>query len=422
MEYTAATKIGNSTVISATFTPEETAALRQQALQAKARSLHVPGFRPGKAPLGMVAKYVSNQDLKDEVIQKAASQAYLAFLKEQSDADALIFEPEIVDSTVGEELNDELKLQVRVFELPRTDQTFWKSIEVEDEPVDVTKSVERRISALVEALTETSPKEGPAEKGDAVAVTIKTEKATNPYHTELTVGEGEVGKAYEPYLVGMMPGETRHFSVQLSGSSMEGEITLESVAEKHIPPVDDNFARSVGAFENLEELRKTLEDDERRKAEEARKDALFTRAVDTAAEKLAIDFPGYVRRDATEQRLGEIKESLARNGLSLNEYLKYNNIAMEQLMKDVEADAVKALQRDLLMEATERACGIVADDAVIDEYVGEHADELTKAGIDTSTEAGRKTAGNVIVWEKTRDLIVDSVAVKTAAKTAQEEP
>ncbi len=421
MEYTAATKIGNTTVISATFAPEETIALRQQALEAKACSLRVPGFRPGKAPLGMVAAYVSNQDLKDEVIQKAASQAYLAFLKEQSNADALIFEPEIVDSTVGEELNDELKLQVRVFELPTTDRAFWKSIEVEDEPVDVTKSVERRISALVEALTETSPKNGPAATGDTTSVTIKTDKATNPYHTELTVGEGEVGKAYEPYLSGMMPGETKHFSVQLSGSPMEGDITLESVAEKHIPPVDDDFARSVGAFETLEELRKRLEDDERLKAEEARKDALFTRAVDTAAEKLAIGFPGYVRRDATEQRLGEIKESLARNGLSLNEYLKYNNIALEQLMKDVEADAVKALQRDLLMEATERACQIAADAAAIDEYIGEHAEELTKAGIDASTEAGRKTAGNVIVWEKTRDLIVDSVAVKVPTKSTQEE-
>jgi len=231
VEYTAATKIGNSTVISATFTPDETSAFRQQALQAKARSLRVPGFRPGKAPLGMVASYVSNDDLKDEVVQKAASQAYLAFLKDQSDADALIFEPEIVSSTVGEELNDELKLEVRVFELPKTDQAFWNGIEVEDEPVDVTKAVERRISALVEALTETSPKEGAAGTGDAVTVTIKTEKSTNPYHTELTVGEGEVGKAYEPYLVGMLPGETRHFSVQLSGSSMEGDITLESVAE-----------------------------------------------------------------------------------------------------------------------------------------------------------------------------------------------
>ena len=421
MEYTAATKVGNSTVISATFAPEETSALRQEALQAKARSLRVPGFRPGKAPLGMVANYVSNEDLKDEVVQKAASQAYLAFLKDQSDADALIFEPEIVSSTVGEELNDELKLEVRVFELPRTDQAFWNGVEVEDEPVDVTRAVERRISALVEALTETSPKEGTAGTGDAATVTIKTEKSTNPYHTELTVGEGEVGKAYEPYLVGMLPGETRHFSVQLSGSSMEGDITLESVAEKHVPSVDDDFARSVGAFETLAELRKTLEDDERRKAEEARKDALFTRAVDAAAEKLGIDFPGYVRREAAEQRLGEIKESLARNGLSLNEYLKYNNITPEQLMKDVEADAVKALQRDLLMEATERACGIAADDAAIDEYVSGHGEDLTKAGIDASTEAGRKTAGNVIVWEKTRDLIVNSVAVKTALKTVQEE-
>jgi len=269
-------------------------------------------------------------------------------------------------------------------------------------------------------VTETSPKDGPTAHGDSVTVTIATGKSQNPYHTEFTVGEGEVGKAYEPFLSGMNVGESKHFSVQMQESILEGDLTLDGIAEKHIPEVNDEFARSVGAFDSLVELRKTLEEDEQHKADEARKDSIFSRAIESAAEKLGIEFPGYVRRDATQERLGEIKDSLTRNGLSLNEYLKYNNINAEQLTQDVEADAVKLLQRDLLMEATERACGIVAGDADIEAYVESHKEELAKAGIDTTTESGRKTIRNVIVWENTRSLIAGAVQLKEPSEAKQE--
>jgi trigger factor len=420
VEYTTTKKIGNSTVLSATFSADEVSAMRRDATLAMAGKLRIPGFRPGKAPLSIVGNYVSDEELKDDVLQKAASQTYVAFLKEHKETDALIFEPEIVDSVLEDAAADGLKVDVRVFEMPKADHDLWSGVEVEDIQTDTTKAVESRVRALVDAVTETSPKDGPATYGNSVTVTIATEKSQKPYHTEFTMGEGEVGKAYEPFLTDMNVGESKHFSVQMQESVLEGDITLDGIAEKHVPEVNDEFARSVGAFDSLVELRKTLEEDEMHKADEARKDTIFGRAIESAAEKLGIDFPGYVRRDATEERLGEIKESLARNGLSLNEYLKYNNISAEQLGKDVEADAVRLLQRDLLMEATERACGIVAGDVDIETYVESHKEELAKAGIDTATENGHKTIRNIIVWENTRSLIVGAVQLKESPKAEQE--
>jgi len=422
MEYTTTTKKGNSATLSATFNADEVSAMRHDAMLAMAGKFRIPGFRPGKAPLSIVAKYVDDEELKDDIFQKAASQAYVSFLKDHKDTEALIFEPEIVSSALeGDAETSRLTVDVRVFEMPKADRAMWNGIEVEEVPIDTAKAVEARIRALVDAVTETVPKDGPAGHGDAVTVSVATEKSQTPYHTEFTVGEGDVGQAYEPVVTGMNAGESRHFSVQLKESSLEGEITLEGLAEKHVPEVNDEFAKTVGAFSSLEELRAMLERDEQHKADEARKETIVGRAVEAAVEKLGIDFPGYVRRDATQRRLDEIKESLTRNGLSLNEYLKYNNIDMEQLRKDVEADAVRLLQRDLLMEATERSCGIAAEDADVDAYVRSHGEELTKAGVNASTESGRKTVRNIIEWEKTRDLILDSVMLKKQDEARQEE-
>jgi trigger factor len=421
VEYTTTDKTGNAIVLSASFSSDEVAAMHHEALQTVAGRLRIPGFRPGKAPLSIVAQYVNDDELKDDILQKAASQTYLTFLKEHKDTDALIFEPEIVDTAWDKESEQGLKVSVRVFEMPKTDLEFWGGIQVEDVQTDTAKAVNDRMMSLVDAVTETSPKDGPAAHGDAVNVSILTEKSANPYHTELTIGEGNVGKAYEDVLVGMSAGETRHFNVQMQGSQLEGDITVDSVAEKHVPELNDEFARMVGSFGSLAELRKSLEDDEQRKANEARQNAIFDRAVEAAADKLGLNFPGYVRRDATEQRLGEIKNSLSHNGLSLNEYLKYNNISAEQLTKDVEADAVKMLQRDLLMEATERACDVTAADSEIDAYAALHKEELAKAAIETTTDKGRASVRNVVVWDKTRDLITGAVQMKEPSGAKQEE-
>ena len=90
------------------------------------------------------------------------------------------------------------------------------------------------------------------------------------------------------------------------------------------------------------------------------------------------------------------------------------------MTQDVEADAVKLLQRYLLMEATERACSIVAGNADIEAYAESHKEELAKAGIDTTTENGRKTIRNVIVWENTRSLIAGAVQLKEPSEVKQE--
>lgn len=421
MEYATTKKTGNAITLSASFSAEEVSTMRREALAKEAGRLRVPGFRPGKAPTSIVAKYVTDEELKEDIIRKAASQAYITFLKEHQETGALIFEPEVIGTSWTETDNAALGIDVCVYELPATDVAFWKDVEVEDVPIDVAPAVRRRLLSLVDAVTEVTPKDGPAKSGDSVNVSILTLKATKPYKTELTVGGGEVGKAYQEVLVGMKTGESKHFTVTIQDSQLEGDITVENVCERHVPEINDEFARSVGSYDTLFELEKALTDDEERKARVARDDTLFERAMKTAAEKLSLEFPMYVRTEATERRMEEIKSSLTKNGLSLNDYLKYNNIGLDQLRADVEADAIVTLQRDLLMEATQRVCAIDASDADVEAYAAQHGEELGKAAIDATTESGRASVRNIVVWDMARELIVKSVRLGGASAAPQKE-
>jgi len=52
--------------------------------------------------------------------------------------------------------------------------------------------------------------------------------------------------------------------------------------------------------------------------------------------------------------------------------------------------------------------------------VDSHKAELDKADIDATTENGRKTIRNVIVWENTRSLIIGAVQLKEPSEAKQE--
>jgi trigger factor len=412
LENTTKSQTGNSLVLSSSFNAEELSALRSQAIQSIGVKMRIPGFRPGKAPLSVLSNYVKESDVNDDLLQAAASKSYSTFLKEDKSTDALIFEPEILSTTWGSVETPALELELRVFRLPRTDREFWSSIEVEDTHIDVESAVERRISALVETATELVPKSGAAGPGDSVGVSILTAGGQRPYRTELVLGEGTVGRAYQDVVAGMNVGESRHFSVTLQEKPLEGDLTLETVAERHVPEVNDEFAHSLGAYDSLDALRASLRAEEEKRAEEERDDSLFAHSVDVAAQRLDLQFPLYVRREETERRVAEMRDRLARNGLSLNEYLKYNSLELGAFTSGVESEAAKGLERELLMEATQRSCEILVDDNDAASYAETNGDELKKAGIDIASYEGKIAIRNIILWQRTRKLIVESVRLK----------
>ena len=61
-------------------------------------------------------------------------------------------------------------------------------------------------------------------------------------------------------LVGMTAGETKNFTAPLAGGDREGQdadvtVTVQSVKERELPELDDDFAQLASEFDTLEELR-----------------------------------------------------------------------------------------------------------------------------------------------------------------------
>jgi trigger factor len=276
------------------------------------RSAHVKGFRPGKAPRSVLERFFGHglreqvvSALVEESIRAAVEQHELPVVSEPKLEDA----PEIVE---GQPLSFKVKFEVRpkITEL-QTHLTLTRtSIHVTDADVDAEIERLREQHAIVRPVEENRP----ARKGDVLIVDYQVEVDGVPQpdrnHEDVSIELGdaallpEIGEA----LLGSLVGETKEVRVHRqaddpnskpTGANTLFRIKVKELREKILPDLDDEFAKDVGEYQTLLELRLAV----RRRLEEsaqARADDLLRQQV---IEKLVDANPIPVPPSLVEQRM-----------------------------------------------------------------------------------------------------------------------
>jgi trigger factor len=239
------------------------------------RVARIPGFRPGKAPSGLVQKHF-RENIRDEILQSLVPKYFEDTVKGQK------------MSVIGRPQFDELKFEdgqpvtfKATFEiLPEFELGNYRGLEVEEEPAAVTEAdLEKAIEQFREQAAVFEPVEGRgAEDGDEVFVNYRglpTEtgpesRGAAPVESrEATVhlGDRQTVPAFTENLRGAKAGEKREFDAaypddypqkSLAGKTLHYAVEVVSVKKKVVPPADDELAKSVSEFQTLEELKAHL--------------------------------------------------------------------------------------------------------------------------------------------------------------------
>jgi trigger factor len=235
-------------------------------IQAKA---HLPGFRPGKAPLSVIRNRFQNeiqQDILEEVIPKALN---ARFAEEKL---AVVGQPNIVDLKF--EPNQPLVFKAQFEVHPEFVLGAYKGLEVEYADPEVTdKDIDDRIEQLRESKAEyinIDPR--PAENGDFVVVGLESgdglegEPIKNP-EMMIQLGDPDTLPAFSEGLLGLTPGESKDITVtypedygqeRLAGKTVTFDVELKHIRRKELPNLDDDFAQSMGDFRTFDEFREQV--------------------------------------------------------------------------------------------------------------------------------------------------------------------
>lgn len=341
----------------------------EKVLQTLSRQVKVPGFRPGKAPRGVVIQRVGEEAYKQEVREalvdefypKAVAELELTPVHAHSDAD-LPEDGAPFTFTIHAELFPE-------FDLPDLDAI---AIERGFEPV-AAKEIEATVARLREEHATLVPVERSVEAGDVVFIETQGEGG-QPWPIDLdrsndtivaqlvgkTIGEsftldlGEDPAAPEPEEGGERPHRTL-------------DIVLNDIKAKERPEADDTFAATLG-FPNwsavLQEIERGLNVERARETFRAQRDEWVQKLLDA----IEIDLPNSLVRRKQSNLLEDLGRDLQQRGLTLQGYLERleERQEREKFESELLEGAQRGVKRDIVLERLMDSHGIPVDDAEFD--------------------------------------------------------
>lgn len=349
----------------------------EQAVKEFSKQMKVPGFRAGKAPRNIVEKQVGSAALLGEAADKTIRDTYPEVLKNEKIEAIGAPKAEIRKLAEGNDLEYVVKTAV----VPEaTLDASWKKAaakinaeyakkkeEIKDEEVD------KEVSALANSRVQLVDVDRAAQKEDSVVLdfTVKMEGVpieggTSKNHP-LILGRGVFIPGFEDQVMGMEKGSHKEFKLtfpadyhakELAGKEAEFAVDLLKVQERRTPEITDEFARSLGKFENLEELRKSVREgmaEERKKQAEESRRGEYVEALIKAAKA---ELPEVLVHEELHRMLHEFGAQLEGMGMQLDAYLEHTKKTREELEKEWHPQAEKRVMAALALEAAAKEEGI----------------------------------------------------------------
>jgi len=333
------------------------------------QEIKIAGFRPGKAPRNLVEQKVGKATVFNNAAEKAVSKNYLEYIKKEKIE--AIGNPEIKVLNAEEEKDFRYKAVVSVMPEIILDEGYVKSIKKINEEfakkiVEVGKEeVDLELEKLAKSRVKLITIRREARKNDSVEIDfnvfmdgVPIENGQSQKHP-LIIGKGVFIPGFEDKIVGMKEGEEKEFELDfpsdyhqknLAGKEATFKVKMNLVQERQVPEINDEFARSLGDFENLDALEKSIRLGIKEEMEMKNKEKRRTDFLEKIMENVKTELPEILVSQETERMLEEFSHQIQAMGMDLENYLKKIKKDKEELKKDWQPQAKKRVISSLAIE------------------------------------------------------------------------
>ena len=297
------------------------------------KSIHIPGFRPGKAPRKMIESMYGAHVFYDDGLEEIFPEVYdFAVLKQDLKA---IGRPSLTNVDINEENIVTLTLTTEVY--PEVTLGQYKGLEVEKAAVEVTDAqVEAELNRMQQNVASTETVEKAAQLGDTANIDFEGFDAGVPFeggkgeNFDLKLGSGQFVPGFEEQVVGMTAGEEKDINItfpenytpELAGKPVVFHVKLNKVTVTNVPALDDEFAKDVSEFETLEELKADIRAKALESAQKQAATAFENAAVEKAAENTTVEMPAALIESELDNQMERFAYQLQMSGYSMEAYAK----------------------------------------------------------------------------------------------------
>jgi trigger factor len=365
---TTAERVGKDRVKLRVEAPESALAPAINAVYRRwANQIRVPGFRRGKVPRQLIDTRVGAETVREEAVRDALPDLYRDALEAEGLEAVAPPEIEVTNLDAGSPLVFEATVDVR----PEVRLPDLSSIEVQAPSPEVTdEDVHEQLDRLRDRFAELETVGREARRGDYALIDLKAYRHDQPIEDASApdflyeVGSRTGPPKLDEELEGTRPGAILKFNanVTLEGHEDPQEVSftvlVKEVKAKVLPALDDDFAKTVGEFEDLA----SLEEDLRAKLADVKSKAVEEQTRALSLEALVgrsdLDAPEKLVDGEFDHRLRHLEDDLKRFGLSISDYAREMDGTELEVRRDLRSQAERSVKAELLLEEIARRQGI----------------------------------------------------------------
>jgi trigger factor len=344
------------------------------------KSARLPGFRSGHVPASIIRQRFGD-GLKNDVIEALVPK----YFRREAEKQGLVpvSQPRVTDLHFhdGEPIRFKASFEV----LPQIQVQGYKDLRADRPDVAVSdQDVEQALDSVREQHATYTTVEGRAlAEGDFAQASMDgkpknagdvREAAANPVHMDdvlIEIGGKNTVPEFSRNLTGATPGEVRVFDVsypedtsdkRLAGKTFVYTVKVNGIKQKSLPELTDDFARELGEFTSLDQVRRqvreNMEAEKRQAGERAAKDKLVADLV----RRNPFEVPESLIDSQVDLRLERGLRALAAQGMKMEDLKKMD---LPRLRAGQREQAIQDVKSSLLLERVAELEKIeVSDDEV----------------------------------------------------------
>jgi len=312
--------------ILAELTSEEFVKSYRKSVEELSRDINIPGFRPGRAPESIIREKIGENKILQTAADIAVKEAYFNILK--SENIEAVGRPEI---TVTKIVNPLLVLKTG------------------DSPL----CFKIKIAILPEVKLPDDYK--------SIAKEVFSKKE------EIVVEDKEIENALD-YIR----------RSKIAKKNLENRKEADK-NEENLPELDDDFARSLGSFQNLNELKETIKKNIFLEKEMKAGEKKRVEALESLSSKINAEIPDVLIESEQEKLFNTLKHDLEHMGLKWEDYLSRVKKSEAEINEELKKDALKRVWFALVLDAVAKKENIEVSDEEIekkeDEIMASYSEE-----------------------------------------------
>lgn len=412
----------NTTAIEFSFTAEEFENAISAAYNKRKKSITVPGFRKGKAPRKVIEAQYGESVFYDDAVNSLYNQNIVAVI-DKTGLDVVD-----VENTEVVEVSKEngVKFKADIITKPVVEISDYKGLEVKK----TTKTVDdAAVDAEIDKIRNRNARsisieDRAAQIGDTAVIDFEgfldgvAFEGGKGEKFPLELGSGSFIPGFEEQVAGKNIGEDfdvnvtfpEHYQAEnLAGKPAVFKCKLHEIKGKELPNVDDEFVKDVSEFDTLDEYKADIKSKLEKAAADEASTNLDNALVDAVIGKMKAEVPQVMY----QRRIDEIvREWSARNRISVEDYLKYTGVTMDQFRANFTEVAKRQVNLRLALEKIAELENITVSDEDVEKEYADMAEQY-KMDVDKIKAAVPADAiKNDLKIEKALDLVRDSAKIE----------